>query len=89
MNKTKESLKRNLETPYQEGFETLVENETAPKGLNEDVIRYISQKKNEPEWLLNFRLKAYRHWLTMSEPHWLKGHYNPIDYQDIYYYKKI
>lgn len=86
MNKTKEALSRNLETPYQEGFETLVENETAPKGLDEDIIRYISQQKNEPAWLLNFRLQAYKHWLTMQEPHWLKGQYEPIDYQNIYYY---
>ena len=86
MNTAKERLKQNLEAPYREGFETVVENETAPIGLNEDVIRYISQKKNEPEWLLNFRLKSYRHWLTMKEPHWLKGQYDPIDYQAIYYY---
>ena len=86
MNTSIDRLKQNLDAPYHEGFETLVENETAPKGLNEDVIRYISKQKNEPEWLLKFRLKAYRHWLKLQEPHWLKGQYNPIDYQDIYYY---
>ena len=86
MNKVMDSLKQSLESPYQEGFETFVENETAPKGLNEDIIRYISKQKNEPEWLLNFRLKAYKYWLTMKEPHWLKGQYSPIDYQDIHYY---
>ena len=86
MNTSIDRLKQNLDAPYHEGFETLVVNETAPKGLNEDVIRYISKQKNEPEWLLKFRLKAYRHWLKLQEPHWLKGQYNPIDYQDIYYY---
>lgn len=71
---------------YKYGFETLIDSETAPKGLSEDVIRFISAKKNEPEWLLNWRLKAYRHWLTLKEPHWGKLQYNPIDYQDLYYY---
>ena len=86
MNIAKDKLKKSLEAPYREGFETLVENETAPKGLSEGVIRYISKQKNEPDWLLNFRLKSYHHWLTMKEPHWLKGQYSPIDYQNIYYY---
>ena len=71
---------------YKYGFETDVAVETAPKGLNEDIIRYISAKKEEPDWLTEFRLKAYRHWLTMTEPHWAKVDYAPIDYQDIYYY---
>ena len=71
---------------YRYGFETQVQTDSVPKGLNEDIIRLISQKKNEPEWLLNFRLKAYQHWLTMSEPHWGKFDYQPIDYQDLYYY---
>ncbi len=71
---------------YHYGFETKIDAETAPKGLNEDIIRFISAKKNEPEWLLEFRLKAYRHWLTMKEPLWAKVSYPPIDYQDIYYY---
>lgn len=71
---------------YKYGFETLIDSETAPKGLSEDIIRFISAKKNEPEWLLNWRLKAYRHWLTLKEPHWGKLQYNPIDYQDLYYY---
>ena len=56
--------------PYKHGFVTDIESDVAPKGLNEDTIRLISTKKNEPEWLLEFRLKAYRHWLTMDEPHW-------------------
>lgn len=71
---------------YKYGFETSVSSETAPMGLNEDVIRFISEKKNEPAWLLEWRLKAYRHWLTMAEPHWGKLNYPPIDYQSIYYY---
>ena len=71
---------------YHYGFETKIDAETAPKGLNEEIIRFISAKKNEPIWLLDFRLKAYRHWLTMKEPTWAKVSYPPIDYQDIYYY---
>ena len=71
---------------YHYGFETDIDADTAPKGLNEDIIRFISAKKKEPEWLLDFRLKAYRHWLTMTEPRWAKVDYPPIDYQDIYYY---
>src|SRR3954468_21586215 len=72
--------------PYEHGFRTEIESETAPKGLNEDIIRMISSKKNEPEWLLDFRLNAYRHWLTMEEPHWAHVHYPRIDFQDIHYY---
>jgi Fe-S cluster assembly protein SufB len=71
---------------YKYGFVTDIESEQAPKGLNEDIIRYISKKKNEPEWLLDFRLKAYRHWLTLKEPDWALLHHPPIDYQDIIYY---
>ena len=72
--------------PYQHGFVTEIEAETAPKGLNEDIIRLISMKKNEPEWLLEFRLKAYRNWLTMQEPAWPNVKYPKIDFQDIIYY---
>src|SRR5918911_693833 len=72
--------------PYEHGFRTEIEAETAPKGLNEDIIRLISRKKNEPEWLLDFRLKAYRHWLTMEEPRWPNVKYPKIDFQDIIYY---
>ncbi|MBX3661824.1 MAG: Fe-S cluster assembly protein SufB [Burkholderiales bacterium] len=72
--------------PYKHGFVTDIESETAPKGLNEDIIRMISAKKNEPEWLLDFRLKAYRHWLTMTEPKWPNVTYPKIDFQDISYY---
>lgn len=71
---------------YKYGFVTDIEAETAPKGLNEDVVRFISAKKGEPDWLLDFRLKAYRHWTGMTEPRWAKVDYPPIDYQDIYYY---
>jgi Fe-S cluster assembly protein SufB len=74
----------NREYPY--GFVTDVETDTIGRGLNEDVIRVISQKKNEPEFMLDWRLKAYRRWLTMKEPHWANLHYEPIDYQDISYY---
>ncbi len=71
---------------YKFGFVTDVEQEIAPKGLNEDVIRMISAKKDEPEWLLEWRLKAYRAWLQMTEPTWHNVHYPPIDYQSISYY---
>jgi Fe-S cluster assembly protein SufB len=71
---------------YQYGFATDIEADTLPPGLNEDVVRAISARKNEPEWLLEWRLKAYRRWLTMTEPHWPNVHYAPIDYQGISYY---
>ncbi|MGH7381622.1 MAG: Fe-S cluster assembly protein SufB [Candidatus Methylomirabilales bacterium] len=71
---------------YKWGFVTEIEQDIAPPGLNEDTIRLISSKKNEPEWLLEWRLKAYRHWLTIKEPTWHNVHYPPIDYQGISYY---
>ncbi len=71
---------------YKYGFVTDIESEQAPKGLTEDTVRFISKKKNEPEWLLEFRLKAFRHWLTLEEPTWALLHHPPIDYQDIIYY---
>ena len=71
---------------YKWGFVTDIEADAIPRGLSEDVIRLISAKKNEPEWLLEWRLKAYRHWLTMKEPDWANVHYPKIDYQDIIYY---
>jgi len=71
---------------YQYGFVTDIESEFAPKGLNEDIVRYISDKKGEPEWLLEWRLVAYRHWLTMTEPKWAFVKYPGIDFQDAYYY---
>ena len=72
--------------PYKHGFVTNIETEAVPKGLSEDVIRLISKKKNEPEWLLEFRLSAYRHWLTMEEPAWASVSYPRIDFQDIIYF---
>ncbi len=71
---------------YKWGFVTDIEADSIPRGLSEDVVRLISAKKKEPEWLLEWRLKAYRHWLTMSEPTWANVHYPKIDYQDIIYY---
>ena len=71
---------------YRWGFVTDIEQERVPKGLSEDVVRLISAKKSEPEWLLEWRLAAYRHWRTLSEPHWAKVHHPPIDYQNIHYY---
>src|SRR5206468_5406382 len=72
---------------YKYGFVTDIESETIPKGLSEDTIRLISAKKNEPEWMLEFRLKAYRHWLTMTEPkHWPNISYPEVNYQDVVYY---
>lgn len=71
---------------YKYGFETEIEQELVPKGLNEDVIRLISSKKNEPAWLLEYRLKAFNHWLTMTEPNWAHVNYPKIDFQDIHYY---
>ena len=74
------------EQKYKYGFVTDIDTETAPKGLSEDIVRFISAKKDEPEWLLDWRLKAYRHWLTMTEPTWAMVGYPEIDYQDAYYY---
>ncbi len=71
---------------YKYGFVTDIESDIAPKGLNEDIIRLISSKKQEPEWLLDWRLRAYRGWLKMTEPHWANVKYDPIDYQSIRYY---
>jgi Fe-S cluster assembly protein SufB len=71
---------------YKYGFVTDIESETAPKGLNEDIIRFISAKKDEPEWLLEWRLRAYRTWLTKEEPEWAMVKFPPIDFQDAYYY---
>ena len=71
---------------YKWGFTTDIETETAPKGLSEDTVRFISTKKNEPEWMLEFRLKAYRYWINQKEPTWAHLHHPPINYQDIYFY---
>jgi Fe-S cluster assembly protein SufB len=75
-----------VDKAYAYGFVTDIEEDTIPKGLNEEIVRAISGKKEEPEWLLEWRLKAYRHWLTMKEPRWQNVHYPPIDYQAIRYY---
>jgi len=77
-----------VKTEYKYGFVTDVETESAPPGLSEDTILMISRKKNEPEWLLDWRLKSYRHWLTMTEPTWQKAHHEKIDYQAIVYFSQ-
>ena len=79
-------IDKKISEDYQYGFVTDIESETLPPGLDEDVIRFISNKKEEPRWLLNWRLKAYHHWLKMEEPAWAKVHYPDIDYQDISYF---
>ena len=73
---------------YKYGFSTDIETESIPKGLTEETIHLISKKKNEPEFLLNFRLKAYRKWLSMKEPDWANLQISPIDFQDICYYSE-
>jgi Fe-S cluster assembly protein SufB len=80
------SIEAHVQQPYKYGFVTDIESEVVPAGLNEDVIRLISAKKGEPEWMLEWRLKAYRNWLKMQEPHWPNVKYGPIDYQAISYY---
>ncbi|MGN6533292.1 MAG: Fe-S cluster assembly protein SufB [Ginsengibacter sp.] len=79
-------LEETVSRDYKYGFVTDIETDVVPKGLNEDVIRLISRKKNEPDWMLNWRLKAYTHWLKMEEPEWANVKYPPIDFQDIIYY---
>jgi Fe-S cluster assembly protein SufB len=81
-----ETLQELTRRQYQAGFVTAIESDTLPPGLNEDVVRLISEKKGEPDFLLEWRLKAYRHWLTLREPGWQRPRYNPIDYQAIRYY---
>ncbi|MCC7428563.1 MAG: Fe-S cluster assembly protein SufB, partial [Alphaproteobacteria bacterium] len=83
---TIETVQAATEGGYKWGFVTDIEMETAPKGLNEDIIRFISAKKKEPEWLLEWRLKAFRTWLEMEEPDWAAVRHPPIDFQDAYYY---
>ena len=84
--KSNRDIRRLVEQEYQHGFVTEVEADTVAPGLNEDVIRFISAKKNEPEFLLKWRLKAYHSWLDMEEPHWASIHHQLIDYQSISYY---
>ncbi|MGB0587747.1 MAG: Fe-S cluster assembly protein SufB [Limisphaerales bacterium] len=86
MSSESEVIDQFVQQEYKWGFYTDVETDTLPPGLNEDVIRHISAKKEEPEWLLDWRLKAFRHWQTMDEPRWPHVQYEPIDYQGISYY---
>src|SRR6266496_689219 len=83
---TVERVRRIDVDQYRYGFETLIESDKAPKGLSEDTVRFISEKKNEPAWMLEWRLEAFHRWLTMTEPKWARVHYPKIDYQDLYYY---
>ena len=83
---TESTLDRWEKQQYKYGFVTDIETDSVPPGLNEDVIRLISAKKGEPQFMLDYRLKAYRHWLTMKEPTWANVKYPKIDYQDAYYY---
>ncbi|HOO16830.1 MAG TPA: Fe-S cluster assembly protein SufB, partial [Phycisphaerae bacterium] len=78
MTKIADPLQTWAQSEYKYGFVTDIETETVPRGLSEEVIRLISAKKHEPEWLTQWRLKAYRHWLTMTEPTWQNVHYAPI-----------
>ncbi len=80
------SVQNLVNQPYKYGFVTQIESDTIPRGLNEDIVRLISEKKGEPEFMLEFRLRAYRQWLKMTEPTWQHATYPAIDYQDIIYY---
>ena len=86
MNNELSAIEKTVLTDYKYGFVTDIEADEAPPGLNEDTVRFISAKKNEPEWMLEWRLKAYNHWLKMQEPSWANIKYEPINYQDIIYY---
>ncbi|TDY02502.1 Fe-S cluster assembly protein SufB [Thiohalophilus thiocyanatoxydans] len=86
MTATPNTVDELIDRGYEHGFITDIESDTFPPGLNEDVIRALSAKKNEPEWMLEWRLKAYRHWLTLEQPSWAHLNYPPIDYQSISYY---
>jgi Fe-S cluster assembly protein SufB len=81
-----ELLEAHINSDYKYGFSSNIEADSAPKGLNEGIIRFISAKKQEPEWMLAWRLKAYKHWLTLKEPTWAHVHYPPINFQEIIYY---
>jgi Fe-S cluster assembly protein SufB len=80
------TIEQQVKQPYKYGWATDIESELAPKGLNDDIIALISKKKNEPDWMLEWRLKAFHNWLTMDEPRWSNVRYPPIDYQAIHYY---
>src|SRR5437773_2594810 len=86
MSTATETIEGLVQREYKYGFYTDVATDSAPPGLNEDIIRLISSKKQEPEFMLEWRLRAYRHWLTMAEPKWPHVHYEPIDYQKSVYY---
>lgn len=86
MSDSMQTLEKHTSSEYKYGFTSDIETDAFPKGLNEEVIRMISAKKNEPEFMTEWRLKAYRNWLTMKEPKWPNVHYDPIDFQDIIYY---
>src|ERR1700752_1410644 len=81
-----EILEEHISNDYKYGFVTDIESDSAPVGLNEDIIKFISHKKNEPEWMLEFRLKAYRYWLTLEEPTWAHVKYPKPDFNNIIYY---
>ena len=83
---TVEQVRRIDVDQYKYGFVTDIESEKAPKGLSEDTVRFISAKKSEPQWMLDWRLEAYKRWLTMREPTWARVDYPKIDYQNAYYY---
>jgi len=84
----KRDIQQMLNRPYKYGFQTFIESDTFPKGLDEDVVRAISAKKGEPEWMLEFRLRAFRKWLTMEEPVWSDNRHPPINFQDVSYYSQ-
>ncbi len=86
MTEEMETLHEFTNQEYKYGFVSDIESDSLPKGLNEDIVRIISAKKQEPEWLLEWRLKAFRHWQQMEEPNWANLKIAPIDYQDIIYY---
>ena len=84
----KRDLQKMLDRPYKYGFQSIIESDTFPPGLDEDVVRAISVKKNEPEWMLDFRLRAFRKWQSMQEPSWSDNQYPPIDFQKLSYYSE-
>ena len=86
MSSATDTIEEFVNKEYKYGFVSDIGTETIPPGLNEDVVRLISKKKNEPQFMLDWRLKASRHWLTLKEPNWQKAEYPPIDYQNVIYY---
>ena len=86
---TSKTLDKYAQDKYKYGFVTNIDTDRPKKGLDEEIIKYISQKKNEPEWMLSWRLDCYKKWLKMSDPQWANLKYPEIDYQDIYYYSEF